>query len=151
VVTLATTGDADVVVPGPGLTVLHDADHDEIMSRCDVVISHGGLGTALRALAHGVPMLLIPLGRDQHINAARVTYLGAGLTIPADSSPAQVTATLSTLVGDPSSRAAAQTVADRLADEAADERALVAIGRLAPTIRPEPKRGGRRRLGQQDP
>ena len=48
------------------------ADHDELLPRCAAVITHGGLGTTLRALAHGKPLLLLPLGRDQQFNAGRV-------------------------------------------------------------------------------
>ena len=41
------------------------------------VIGHGGLGTVLRALAHGVPQLLLPLGRDQAFNADQVERVSA--------------------------------------------------------------------------
>ena len=39
------------------------ADHDRLLPECALVVCHGGLGTVLRALAHGVPMLILPLGR----------------------------------------------------------------------------------------
>jgi UDP:flavonoid glycosyltransferase YjiC (YdhE family) len=58
------------------------ADHDQLLSRCAAVVTHGGLGTTLRSLAHGTPLLLLPLGRDQQFNAGRVVELGAGICLP---------------------------------------------------------------------
>jgi rhamnosyltransferase subunit B len=45
------------------------------------VVHHGGLGTLSLALASGTPQIAIPLGHDQHDNAARLERLGAGLAI----------------------------------------------------------------------
>lgn len=50
----------------------------EVMLRCDLVVSHAGLGTVVGALAHGRPMVLIPMGADQPDNAARCLALGTG-------------------------------------------------------------------------
>jgi UDP:flavonoid glycosyltransferase YjiC (YdhE family) len=51
------------------------------------VITHAGAGTTMAALGHGVPLLCLPLGRDQLFNAERIWDLGAGrmLTPDADS------------------------------------------------------------------
>lgn len=64
------------------------ADHDRLMSGEAPVIGHGGLGTGLRALAHGVPQLLLPLGGDQGFNASRVEQLSAGIDLPPAQHPA---------------------------------------------------------------
>jgi UDP:flavonoid glycosyltransferase YjiC (YdhE family) len=44
----------------------------------------------LRALAHGVPLLMLPLGRDQHLNAGRVAQLGAGIELEGDAPPEKI-------------------------------------------------------------
>ena len=49
---------------------------DEILPGCDLVISHGGSGTLIGSLAHGLPSLLIPLGADQPHNSRRCVELG---------------------------------------------------------------------------
>jgi len=49
---------------------------DEILPHCDLVIAHGGSGTLIGALAHGLPSLLIPLGADQPHNSRRCVELG---------------------------------------------------------------------------
>lgn len=48
------------------------------------VISHGGMGTVLGALAAGVPQVVVPQFADHPDNAARVDALGAGLRVGVD-------------------------------------------------------------------
>jgi MGT family glycosyltransferase len=48
-----------------------------ILPMCDVVVCHGGSGTLLGALAHGLPMLVIPLNADHFPSAARLAALNA--------------------------------------------------------------------------
>jgi MGT family glycosyltransferase len=56
-------------------------DHSELLSRATAVVTHCGLGTTLNSLAHAVPMVCVPMGRDQQFNAAMVARLGAGMTV----------------------------------------------------------------------
>jgi UDP:flavonoid glycosyltransferase YjiC (YdhE family) len=44
----------------------------------DVVLCHGGNGTINHALAHGVPLVLLPLFRENALNAERVREAGLG-------------------------------------------------------------------------
>jgi UDP:flavonoid glycosyltransferase YjiC (YdhE family) len=131
----------DVVVtlggqrPGPtaarrNVEVVPFADHDELFARCDAVVSHGGLGTVLRALAHGVPVLMLPLGRDQHLNADRVAQLGAGIHLPRDASAEQIRLAVEQLTGSPAFREAAAAAAARIAADEPDRSAVEAVERL---------------------
>jgi UDP:flavonoid glycosyltransferase YjiC (YdhE family) len=52
-----------------------------VLPRCAAVVCHGGAGTMLGALAHGLPLLMLPRGADQHDNARRVVAAGAGLEL----------------------------------------------------------------------
>jgi UDP:flavonoid glycosyltransferase YjiC (YdhE family) len=55
---------------------------DEVLPHVDAAVGHGGFGTTLGALGHGVPMVLLPLfAGDQWRNARRVAELGAGLLV----------------------------------------------------------------------
>ena len=47
-----------------------------LLPHCDLVVSHAGSGSVLGALAHGLPMVLLPIGADQPLNAARCQALG---------------------------------------------------------------------------
>jgi len=51
------------------------------MSYCDAVLSHGGSGTVSTALDHGLPLVNVPIGADQFVNAERCAGIGVGLTI----------------------------------------------------------------------
>jgi len=105
-------------------------DHDEVMPLCDVVVTHGGLGTTLRALAHGRPLLILPLGRDQHFNASRVAELGAGLTLRSDAPAAQIAEALTRLYADSTYREVASELAAAIALERPDTRAAEVLSGL---------------------
>jgi UDP:flavonoid glycosyltransferase YjiC (YdhE family) len=113
------------------------ADHDRLLPTCAAVIGHGGLGTTLRALAHGVPLLLLPFGRDQGFNAARVAELGAGLELARDADPGDVAAALRRLLDEPGFAAAAREAAARIAAEQPDRRAAAALERCARPANPQ--------------
>ena len=40
-----------------------------VLPYCDLVVCHGGSGTVMDAISHGIPMVIIPLGADQPDNA----------------------------------------------------------------------------------
>jgi UDP:flavonoid glycosyltransferase YjiC (YdhE family) len=75
---------SELTVPANAI-VLDYAAHDPIMRRAALVVTHGGHGTAMRALRHGVPMILIPgLAGDQPFVAAAMQEFGVGLALPGD-------------------------------------------------------------------
>jgi N-glycosyltransferase len=59
--------------------VRHIAAHRAFIGRCDVLVSHAGPGTALLAMAAGVPACFLPMHAEQPILAKRLADLGAGL------------------------------------------------------------------------
>jgi len=110
------------------------ADHDQLPPRCAAVVTHGGLGTTLRALAHGKPLLLLPLGRDQQFNAGRVVELGAGICLPIEASPGEIASALVELLAQPQYSDAATDAATAIAADEPDERAteeLLSLAHLA--------------------
>jgi MGT family glycosyltransferase len=74
--------------------------HAEVLPTADLFVSHAGLGGISAALSFGVPLLCLPLGRDQPGNAARIEAIGAGRTLtpdaPVEVLRAAVTALLAT-------------------------------------------------------
>jgi UDP:flavonoid glycosyltransferase YjiC (YdhE family) len=54
---------------------------DLALDRCALAVAHGGAGTTLSALARGLPLVLIPQGADQFINAERAVAAGAAVAI----------------------------------------------------------------------
>ncbi|HEY4095808.1 MAG TPA: glycosyltransferase [Baekduia sp.] len=58
---------------------------DAVLPHTALTVSHGGYGSTLGALAHGVPMVVLPLfSMDQWANAAAVARAGAGVALGAD-------------------------------------------------------------------
>jgi MGT family glycosyltransferase len=113
------------------IEALASADHDQLLLHADAVITHGGLGTTLRALAHGRPLLLLPLGRDQQFNAQRVVELGAGICLPVESSPDEIASGLRELLAGPWFKKAAGEAAAAIARDKPDETAAAALTSLA--------------------
>jgi UDP:flavonoid glycosyltransferase YjiC (YdhE family) len=55
---------------------------EDVLPHAAAVIGHGGFGTTLGALAHGLPLVVLPLfAGDQWRNARRVARIGAGLAL----------------------------------------------------------------------
>lgn len=55
--------------------------HSQVFPHADAVVTHAGHGVVMRALAHGLPLVCLPMGRDQVDNAALVAFHGAGLKL----------------------------------------------------------------------
>lgn len=55
--------------------------HGPLLDRAAAVVCHGGMGITQKALAHGVPVCVVPWGRDQLDVAARVVHAGAGVKV----------------------------------------------------------------------
>jgi UDP:flavonoid glycosyltransferase YjiC (YdhE family) len=108
---LVTTGpgvDPDLVPGTHRVAIVPAAPHHEVMRHASAVISHGGHGTVIKALAAGLPQLVIPLGRDQPNNAARITHHGAGLRLGPATTPDAIAHAVERLLhdGDIAGRAA---------------------------------------------
>ena len=89
------------------------------------VVTHGGHGTVVRALAADVPLVVLHHGRDQADNAARVTARGAGLAVKRSASPDVIAKAVRRVLDDPSFRTGAARLGRSIRRDAASG-ALVA-------------------------
>ena len=64
--------------PPANARVLPFVPHAPILDRAACAITHGGMGATQKALARGVPVCVVPFGRDQLEVARRVEVAGAG-------------------------------------------------------------------------
>jgi UDP:flavonoid glycosyltransferase YjiC (YdhE family) len=64
-----------------GSRVVRFLPHDAILARAACVVCHGGMGITQKALAAGVPVVVVPCGRDQLDTARRVEVAAAGARI----------------------------------------------------------------------
>ncbi len=84
--------------------------HSAVMPHASLFVTHAGLSGVSTALAFGVPMLCVPLGREQPVNAAHVAAVGAGQTVSRDSSVEAIRDTATDVLSDPAYRDAAQRI-----------------------------------------
>ncbi len=83
-----------------------------LLPRCYVVVSHGGSGTVVGALACGVPLVVLPIGADQPHNGDRCEALGVGRVLDSfAATPHEIGDAVSTVLARPDFRAAAGTIA----------------------------------------
>jgi UDP:flavonoid glycosyltransferase YjiC (YdhE family) len=80
---VVTTAGVDPATLGAtnGALVARFLPHTELLPRADVVVCHGGMGITQKALAYGVPVCVVPWGRDQLEVAAHVVEAKAGTRV----------------------------------------------------------------------
>jgi UDP:flavonoid glycosyltransferase YjiC (YdhE family) len=131
---LVTTGPAipagSIDAP-PNVTVVQRAPHSEVLRHASAVVTHAGHGTVIKALAAGVPVIALPMGRDQLDNAARVAHHGAGLRLKPKASPDVIARSVRRVLDEPSFGANAQRLAAAIAAETAEDQAVAELELLA--------------------
>jgi MGT family glycosyltransferase len=63
--------------------VLDFVPHGHVLDQTAVAVTHGGMGATQKALARGIPVCVVPFGRDQLEVAARAVHAGAGTRVAA--------------------------------------------------------------------
>jgi MGT family glycosyltransferase len=124
------------------VTLLPSAPHDAVMKEVSLVIAHGGHGTVSRALFNGLPVLVMPMGRDQNDIALRVEAHGAGLILKPDASEVEIATALARLAKEPRFGIAARRIRDAMTLEIRSERLVSEIEQIVRAWRsgPESKR-----------
>ena len=114
--------------PSPHTRVERFIPHDAVLRRAAAVVCHGGMGITQRALAHGVPVVVVPFGRDQLEVARRVAHAGAGVRLPARNlSPARVVSAVNEAI---SLESGARRIAATFSESGGAEAAGVAFEEL---------------------
>jgi len=84
----------------------------DVLARVDLIVHHGGAGTMLGALEHGVPQLVLPQGADQPLNAELVAQSGAGRRLTnEEQTPGAIGAAVEALLADGPERETAKQYA----------------------------------------
>jgi MGT family glycosyltransferase len=89
IITTAALDPQQFHAPRENVRITRFLSHAAIVHKMDLVITHGGMGSTQRALAAGVPVCVIPCGRDQSETARRVEISGAGSMLPLNRLDAQ--------------------------------------------------------------
>ncbi|MCI0391363.1 MAG: glycosyltransferase [Acidobacteria bacterium] len=88
IITLGSDGDPDRFgsLP-PNIHIERYIPQSLILPYCDMAIAHGGFGTTLSILSHGLPLLVIPISGTDPFRAALCLATGTGLALNAPGCP----------------------------------------------------------------
>lgn len=115
-------------LPAPdNVQVVRFAPHAQVLREAAALVTHCGHGTTIKALAAGVPIVCLPMGRDQFDVAARVVHRGAGTRLDPSADPQEISASLREVLSEPRYREAAGWMAEAIAAERATDRAAEEI------------------------
>jgi MGT family glycosyltransferase len=102
-----------------------------LFPHCDLVVTHGGTGTVIAALGHGLPMVFLPIAADQPDNARRCTELGAAQTIASDQrTPDAIRNAVRAVLTDPKYRENAKHLRDEIESMPGPEQAATLLEQL---------------------
>jgi MGT family glycosyltransferase len=72
------------------VVVFKSVKHALLLPLADLVITHGGHGTVIKSLANGLPVICLPMGRDQGDNAIKIERCKTGIKLSPKSSPRRI-------------------------------------------------------------
>lgn len=114
---LITTGpnmSAQQFSAGGGVELRSFVPHDRVIAFTDLLITHAGHGTVMAGAGAGVPMLCMPMGRDQPFVASRVEALGLGRALSQEASVSEIAKTVMEMAGDSRLHASSRAFAARV-------------------------------------
>jgi len=101
--------------PHAGLRIEQYVPLDELVPACDAVVCHAGWVTTMAALAHGVPMVLVPIAADQPDIASRCNEAGVSRTVaPTDVGSGAVAAALTAVLDEDTHRVNAERISSEI-------------------------------------
>jgi UDP:flavonoid glycosyltransferase YjiC (YdhE family) len=108
-----------------------------LLQHCDLAVTNGGSGTLTAALAHGLPVVVVPMLADQPANAARCAALDLGRVVaPTELTPAAARQAVLAVLADPAYRLAAGRLRAEIEALPGPEHAVALLERLAAEKRP---------------
>lgn len=87
-----------------GVRMVESFPLDVLLAHCDALVHHGGVGSGLIAVTHGLPQLLLPRNAFQEHWSDLVRASGAGSALPADAEEGAVGTAVQDLLTRPSYR-----------------------------------------------
>ena len=66
----------DTIKPADNITICDWVPVNRIIPQCDLIMHHGGHGSSLQGLGHGIPSIVIPTTDEREYNARQLAELG---------------------------------------------------------------------------
>ncbi len=130
-VTLEPTLTEELLNVPENVDIRSTAPHGQVFPEASVVVTHVGHGAVMRALACGLPLVCIPMGRDQNDVAARVVARGAGLRLSQNASIPALRRAIQRVLDEPGFHAQSRHLAQAIAEETPRPLAAEALEELA--------------------
>ncbi|ADD43219.1 glycosyltransferase [Stackebrandtia nassauensis] len=115
---VVTTGGVDLGAELDGaanVEILGWADHGALLPTMDLMIGHGGHSSTMKSLAHGVPLLVLPINptADQRLIGQTLTDAGLGAWLPKSAAPEKIRDATRRILADGELRARIAATGDR--------------------------------------
>lgn len=108
-----------------------------LLPYCDLVVTHGGFNTVQSVLCAGLPMVILPIAADQHVNAHSCANLGVGRVVgPDERTPPAIRAAVREVLATRTYRASAGRVRDDIAALPGVDDAVELLEQLAAETQP---------------
>ncbi|GIT81166.1 glycosyl transferase [Leifsonia sp. LS1] len=116
---VVSTGRAPIESVGPvpaNARIAEFLPYDQLLPRCDVMVTNGGYGGVMAGLTAGVPLVVAGAAEDKPEVAARVEYFGAGLDLRTGRpTPDRVRSAVQTILADGAFRQRAADLSSAIA------------------------------------
>lgn len=113
------------------VVVRRSAPHRHVFPLASLVVTHAGHGTLLKALATGLPVVCLPMGRDQNDNAARVVASGTGIRLSPRATVRSLRQAIERVLEDPSFKRQARRMAAHIKLEIQKPRGAIELESMA--------------------
>lgn len=121
--------DIELICPD-NVVVMKSVKHSLLFPHADLVISHGGHGTIIRALASGLPIICLPMGRDQGDNAIKVELCNSGIKLSPKSSPNRIRKAIEQILSNGMYKQNALAMKEKIVSTAGFDNVLIEINKL---------------------
>jgi UDP:flavonoid glycosyltransferase YjiC (YdhE family) len=124
---LVTTGgavDPANLTAAANTSVVRFVPHEAVLPQAELLITHAGHGTVIAGATFGVPLLCLPMGRDQPTVAQSVVALGLGLVLDPEAGVTEIRSAIGDILADAAMKDRARAYADQAAIERRDQRAV---------------------------
>ncbi|WP_373495643.1 glycosyltransferase [Aquiflexum sp.] len=130
-VTLGLAMENEVFDLPKNVKVIKSAPHSLVFPHADMVITHAGHGTIMRALSFGLPLICMPMGRDQNDNAAKVAYHGCGIKLSQKVDSNKIKKAIEKIFTDKKFRENAKILQSEINKDAAGDLAILELETIA--------------------
>lgn len=115
--------------------------HGDVFPEASLVVGHGGHSTTSTALAHDLPLVIVPMNphADQPMVAAAIERSGAGAALSPRARPQQIAEAVVRVLGSPDAAASAAELGRRIRSAGAAEAAADVLLRLVREGTPSPE------------